>query len=72
MPSTAFFIKVELTKIKGSKIGKPKIANKVRLFPAFDAMVLNRLKIMAKPLLPSITLSEKIDLSAISISKNVA
>jgi len=47
IPSIAFFIKVVETSIKGNMIGNPKIASNVKLLPAFEAMVDNKLKMNA-------------------------
>ena len=52
IPSMAFLVNVVVTSIKGNKIGNPKMANKVRLLPALDAIVLSMLRTKASPQLP--------------------
>ena len=63
----AFFINVVLTSNKGNMIGNPKMASSVKLFPAFDAMVDNKLNTKAIPVLPNNTLVKKSRLSSMLI-----
>ena len=59
IPSIEFFIKVVVTSRIGSRIGSARMAIKVRLFPAFDAMVERRLNMIAIPKAPRTTVVKK-------------